>query len=230
MPCEPYQDALMSAAAGAPATRALRSHLTSCEVCRTALAEEQALHAAIDAGLRIITNPAVPPSLIPSVRVRLQESAPRPRWTFAQLVPAAVVLLVVLFVAREIHWLVWGTPDTRRSASVSLPAQPGQFEPPGHGAAAVSPQIARSGAEHASRGAALPSVLRGENRPETVSEILVPRDQEALLADYAEQWRSHRRVVLTAEQVSDAPLKPLEVAPIQIALLDVKPLVDADSR
>ncbi|HXL22760.1 MAG TPA: hypothetical protein VOA78_09850 [Candidatus Dormibacteraeota bacterium] len=229
MPCEPYQDALVSAAAGAQVTRALRSHLLACDACRTALAEEQALHASIDAGLRIITNPAVPPSLIPSVRVRLQESALRPRWTVAQLVPAAVVLLVVLFVAREVHWLVWGTSDTRRSASVSLPAQPGQFEPPGRGAVAVSPQIARSGAEHASRGAT-PLVSRGENRPETVSEILVPRDQEALLADYAERWRSHRRVVLTAEQLSDAPLKPLEVAPIQIALLDVRPLVDADSR
>ena len=62
-------------------------------------------------------------------------------------------------------------------------------------------------------------------------EVLVPRDQDILLAEYAEQWRLHKRGPLLLAQNSDATiLAPLQVAPIQIAELDVKLLADEKSQ
>ena len=230
MSCDTYKDALNSVAAGAPATSALRSHLVSCAACRAALAAEQALLGSIDAGLRLVANAEIPPSLVPSARVRLQESTPQARWIVPSLVPAAAVLLVALFVAHEFRWFILKPSDRNSAASVSPPTQPEHSQSPSFTARRTPPQTTRLAAAVLSRGSSSPLASRSESQAETVPEILVPRDQQALLADYAEQWRNHRRVVLTAEQSSDAPLKPLEVAPIQIALLDVKPLADEVSR
>lgn len=230
MPCEPYQDALTAAAAGAPATRALRSHLTSCEVCRTALAEEQALLASIDAGLHTVANTEVPPSLVPSVRVRLQESAPaRARWVVPFLVPAAAVLLVALFVAHELRWFT-RKPSENNSTASATPPQPSAHSQLPSVTAQPPQQSARAGAVGASRGPSSAQFSPRAAHPETFPEVLVPRDQEALLADYAQQWRSHGTIVLAAAPLSDAPVRPMEVAPIQIELLDVKPLADEVSR
>jgi hypothetical protein len=230
MPCENYKDALNSAAAGAPATRALRSHLVSCDACRTALTEEQALLASIDAGLHTVANTEVPPSLVPSVRVRLQESAPpRTPWVVPFLVPAAAALLVALFVAHGLRWFTRKPSENNSTASATPPKQPTHSQSPSV-VAQPPQQSARAGTVGASRGPSSAPLSPRAAHAETFPEVLVPRDQEALLVDYAQQWRSHRAIVLAAAQLSDAPLKPMEVAPIQIDLLDVKPLADQVSR
>jgi len=61
-------------------------------------------------------------------------------------------------------------------------------------------------------------------------EVLVPRDQEVLLARYAQQWSSHKRAPLVAQGADEVSVKPLEVAPIQIAQLDVKLLTEDGSK
>jgi hypothetical protein len=66
-------------------------------------------------------------------------------------------------------------------------------------------------------------------RGKTIPEVLVPRDQEVLLAEYAEQWRLKKRAPLLAQDADAAILAPLEVAPIQIAELDVKLLAEETS-
>jgi hypothetical protein len=60
----------------------------------------------------------------------------------------------------------------------------------------------------------------------TMPEVLVPRDQEVLLAEYAEQWRFHKRTPLLAQDSDATILAPLQVAQIQIAELDVKLLAE----
>jgi len=64
----------------------------------------------------------------------------------------------------------------------------------------------------------------------TVPEVLVPRDQEVLLAEYAEQWRLHKRAPLVAHGFDATVLAPLQVAQIQIDELDVKLLADDKSQ
>jgi hypothetical protein len=60
--------------------------------------------------------------------------------------------------------------------------------------------------------------------------VLVTGDQEVLLARYAEQWRRDKHSSHLAQNSDEANLTPLEVAPIQIAELDVKLLVDEKSQ
>jgi hypothetical protein len=60
--------------------------------------------------------------------------------------------------------------------------------------------------------------------------VLVPGDQEVLLARYAEQWRLDKHSSYLAQNSGETILAPLEVAPIQIAKLDVKLLADEKSR
>jgi hypothetical protein len=61
-------------------------------------------------------------------------------------------------------------------------------------------------------------------------EVLVPHDQEILLAEYAEQWHLRKRAPLVAQDSDATILAPLQVAQIQIAELDVKLLADEHAQ
>jgi hypothetical protein len=61
-------------------------------------------------------------------------------------------------------------------------------------------------------------------------EVLVPRDQDALLVSYAEQWRRHKRAPLVAAEAADSALELLQVPPIQIDQLGVKLLAAENSQ
>jgi hypothetical protein len=65
---------------------------------------------------------------------------------------------------------------------------------------------------------------------ESTPEILVPRDQELLVAGYVQQWNSHKHSPLVARDVDESSVAPLEVAPIQITELDVKLLAESNSQ
>lgn len=228
MPCESYQSALSEAAAGAPATSALRSHLIVCAACRSALAAEETLFASIDTGLHSVANAEVPSSLIPSVRARLDEPAPRKRWLVPVLVPAAAALVVAAFAVHSLR---------------QPPANPSKFTP-SRATASVAPSASIPSQEHSS--ATSPDggqrVSLASRTPHRVApsqtkadahdgpEVLVPRDQQVLLASYAEQWRTHRYALVTAHAIPQPPLEPLEISPIQIDVLDVKLMTDSGSR
>jgi hypothetical protein len=64
----------------------------------------------------------------------------------------------------------------------------------------------------------------------TKPEVLVPRDQEVLLSEYAEQWSLDKRPLLLAQDFEATILSPLQIAPIQIAELDVKLLAEEKSQ
>jgi anti-sigma factor RsiW len=105
MPCEHHKDALIEAAAsGLEPQGELRAHLAACDSCRAAFAEERALFVSIDSGLHASVNADIPPSLLPSVRARLdQQGAPGGSWitNWYVLVSAAVVILA-FFAARAV--------------------------------------------------------------------------------------------------------------------------------
>lgn len=230
MPCESYQDALTSAAAGAPPTPALRAHLIACADCRAALAEEEKLLASIDAGLRSVANAELPPSLIPGLRVRLGEPAPQRRWFASALIPAAAALVLAAFVAHGL-WRSTRKPlDSTATASVASPPSPMQPLAPDRPASPLPSPATTPGVSAASRRAARSPLTRNAIAPQPPPEVIVPRDQELLLARYAELRRTHRYVPLTTRLIPTSPLEPLETAPIQIDVHDVKLLTDTDSR
>jgi hypothetical protein len=227
MPCQHYKEALIEAAAGNVQPQGdLRAHLDACASCRAAFEQEQSLFASIDAGLHVAANAEVPASLLPRVRARLDEAAaPRRGWV-TNLFPlaSAAVMVVAFFTARA----VWRTNVVEKPAemagktSVPSPQNYGHVAPPPVEKNSDSPRqlaIAKNPTEHG-------TLLKGKTMP----EVLVPKDQEVLLAEYAEQWSLRAHAPLLAQDADATILAPLQVAPIQIAELDVKLLADEKSQ
>ncbi len=235
MPCKHYKDALIEAAAsGAEPPGELRAHLAGCVDCRAALEQEQALFASIDAGLHVAANAEAPASLLPRVRARArarldEESLPRRIWVTNWLVLASASVMVVAFFGARAVW---------RPNAVNQPVVTAVTAPVEHGV--TPPQNQGSVAEPIVEKEVVPkhrlviannhpvreTLVKGKSKP----EVLVPRGQEILLAEYAEHWSLHRRPLLLAQEFDSTILPPLQVAPIQIAELDVKLLAEEKLR
>ncbi len=227
MPCQHYKDALIEAAAsGAQPQGYLHAHLNVCLDCRAAFEQEQSLFSSIDAGLHLTANPEVPPSLLPRVRARLDEAAATRRgWMPQWFALASAALMVVAFLAARAVWrtnVVQKPIETARKTSVPPPEN--------HSPVVVRPveknPVSQRQFAIDKNPLAPETLISGKTMP----EVLVPRDQEILLAEYAAQWRLHARAPLLAQDSDATILSPLQVAPIQIAELDVKLLADQKSQ
>ena len=231
MPCEHNQDALSEAAASeAPLSNELRARLAECGPCREAFAREQALLAAIDSGLYTVANADVPPSLLPRVRAAI-ETVPitSSRWGLgwfslagASLVAATLLLIVFVRPNRVTPAAIDSaanhtvTPETAPPVLSPLtPAVPHRIDatprPPIRAARAFASSVQDSGAP-------------------PLPEVLLPHDDEIVLAGYIQQWSSRKRAPLVASRADDAAVALLDVVPIQIAGLDVKPLAEGNSQ
>jgi hypothetical protein len=232
MPCEHFQNALTEAAAtGAEPQGELRVHLKDCAACQAAFEQEKSLFAAVDSGMRVVANAEVPASLSPRVRAALDEMAvPKPAWSPRWFVLAGASAMLAFFFATQALWRTRFETNPTESAG-----NPVQTVPPTQAAPretqgtmiAVNP---RSVAHRTH--AALAKVSPGSKRPnrEARVEILVPRDQEVLLARYGEEWRGRKPLPAVVATSNESTLAPLEVAPIQIAELDIKPLAETQSQ
>jgi hypothetical protein len=220
-----------AAASGSRPQDDLRAHLDACVACRAGFELEQSLFASIDAGLHVTANADVPASLLPRVRARLdEESAPRRVWATNWLVLASAAVMVVAFLTARVVWrpnVVQRPVETARKTS----APPKATLSPRNQIPVVAPPMEKN-----SDSPQQITIARNPKAPETfvkrktTPEVLVPRDQEVLLAEYAEKWRLHKRAPLLAQDADATILVPLQVAPIQIAELDVKLLADEKSQ
>jgi hypothetical protein len=232
MPCEHDKDALIEAAAsGAALQDDVRVHLDACLDCRAALEQEQALFASIDVGLRVTANAEMPASLLPRVRTRLdEESAPRHIWGRNWLVlTSAAVMVVAFFAARA----VWHTNDMQKPVELAgKSSAPPQVTPsPRDQAPVATLRMEKNSSRHHQLTIARNHPAReAPDSAKTMPEVLVPSGQEVLLAEYAEQWRLHKRAPLLAQDSDATVLAPLQVAQIQIDELDVKLLADDKSQ
>lgn len=234
MPCEPYKRALSEAASGGAASAALRSHLMVCTDCRTALAAEEALFAAIDAGLRAAANSEAPPTLLPGLRARLVDGRPhQTRWPLTILIPAAAALVLAVVLVHgmrrsNVQPIRAAHSDTAASA-IAPPVEPAHpssrpAEP------RVSPASSQSVATKTTRRSGSPSAADQTNVAQTFPEILVPPEQVALVVRYAEEWRTRKYVRLSAALFPRATMQPMELTPIQIDAVDVKSLAELGSQ
>jgi hypothetical protein len=241
MPCKHYKDALIEAAAtgldpvNALASNAkmaaLRAHLESCASCRASFAQEQALLISIDAGLHATANTEVPASLLPLVRARLDEAANwNLNWTANWFALASAALVVVaLFAARA----VWHMNVEQNPASTSVQTDSsGPFIPPSQSAVSPSVPLPKNESASPSRSAtaAISASLERPAVRNAMPEVLVPRDQEDLLVSYAQQWNLRKRAPLVAADSDATNMSPLQIAPIQIAQLDVKLMTEEQAQ
>jgi hypothetical protein len=231
MPCEHFKDALIEAAAGGLLPQGgLRAHLAACASCREAFSQEQSLFAAIDSGLHAAANTEVPPSLLPRVRAGLEAMPVAPsRWTPGWFgLAGAALVAATLLVAVIVRQNRVGTPpvhsvENRPTVPAVLPPTPSPLP------LALSPR--RDAIPRPSlRAASAPVRPEHAAATQSVPEVLVPRDQEVLLASYAQEWSSRKRAPLIANEAKPADVALLDVPPIQITELDVKPLAEGDSQ
>jgi hypothetical protein len=232
MSCQHYKNALIeAAAAGGEPQSELRAHLNACASCRAAFAQEQSLFAAIDSGLHATANAEVPPSLLPRVRGALDEAAaPSRSWAQSGLVLASAAGMVALFFVVHALWRtgsVQNPPQT--AANAALPGTVGplpQLQNPGS-----QPPVSRNPVPEIRRTISKSSSPQGRLASrDTIPEVLVPRDQEILLVQYAEQWSARKRAPLLAVNAGAPDIEALQVAPIQIDQLDVKLLAEDESQ
>jgi hypothetical protein len=233
MICDHSKHALLElAAAGVEPDPQLLAHLQACSSCRSAFENERSLFTSIDSCLRSSVNAEVPSSFIPTIRAQLQrESLPAQRsstltdrllWVSA--LATAVIILVIFahpdrrttpkpkddqFVTQRVQ-----SPLARQSTAPN-PSQPAVPQ--------ISPAIANSPA----RKAPISPDKKSLPTERLNSEVIVPPDDEILLARYAEQWSRHHHSSSTLlAEINPHQLDPLQVPLIQIAELDVKPLAD----
>ena len=174
MACAKYKDWLSDAALGAlDAAREveLRAHIAGCAACRAALETEQALFAALDAGLESSVAAEPSPEFIARVRMRVAEQAvQRPSWMAGWLpltasVVAVLILLVVWFIPRGAQ-----QPSETQSPIAQKPIAPQAIQVPAGAVRRIETATSGHVAIVATPGGRLP-------RPAEEPEILVPAGQ-----------------------------------------------------
>ena len=238
MLCEHHKDALIEAAASgvgladAPASdtrmAALRAHLESCPSCRAAFDEEQSLFAAINSGLHAAANAEIPPSLIPGVRARLDETvAPRLRWVPSLVFASAgVTLALVVFLLARPHHTAPEEAPKQGLVVVPAPTAPATKT----NVERISPESTEIATVRVEPSLASRNSTNLHSAASSNPEVLVPSDEREGLA----------RLVAAMNQRSDiaaALLVPAEkrdallsLEPVQIKDLEIKPLESTETE
>ena len=220
MPCKHYKDALIDAAAsGATPQGELRAHLAECASSRAAFAEEQSLFATIDSSLHAAANTEVPPSLLPRVRARLEESAvPRFRWLQPLVfVSASAALAVAVFLLVRPHRVL--PEDVAKQSAVAVPAPtvPSTETNPEK----ISSKDTQVPAVHVTHFRAARNSTNRGSAASSNPEVLVPPDEREGLSQFVDGLRQGRVLVADAKlQPEDLTIAPSEIAPIEVKALE----------
>jgi len=234
MICKQYKQALLELAAAGPETKPdpkLQTHLQACSSCRSAFENERGLFASIDSCLRSSANSEIPSSFIPTLRAQLQRESPAAQGARITnplfWLPAIAAAAIILFIFASQDRRVKSQPTAEQFATkrTESPVATATTEP-SPSQATAAPITAAVGKRPASK-----AIIRPDKKPgrgsSSAPEILVPPDQEILLARYADQFRRHHQLsaTLLTEAAPDQTAE-LQVPLIQIAKLEVKPLAD----
>jgi len=234
MTCHHYKQDLLELAAAGAETKPdpkLRAHLQICSSCRSAFENERSLFASIDSCLRSSANSEIPASFISNVRARIQQESPAAQGARITnplfWLPAIAAAAIILFIFASQDRRVKSQPTAEQFATERIES------PVATAATAASPSQATAAPITAAVGKRLASkaVIVPDKKPMQADssdpEILVPPDQEILLARYADQFsRHHQSSVTFLTEVAPDQTDQLQVPLIQIAELEVKPLAD----
>lgn len=220
--CDAYNKSLTEAvAAGRELTPALQQHLSVCESCSNAFAEEQSLFAAIDVSLRATANAEVPATLIPRVHVALNsESAAQShshKWIFASAAFAAMIVaaIVISFAHRDLpspRENVANQTSTLPSIRLPQSQKPNPFPdstPRQTGKAKVTRSVS----------------VQIETFP--APEVLVPDEERAAFARFLERGQSEQTLATASAAIPLVPEAPkilLPLQPVEIASLKISSL------
>ncbi|HLZ49423.1 MAG TPA: hypothetical protein VKP61_01610 [Candidatus Acidoferrum sp.] len=222
MPCENHREALREAvAAGAEPSSQLRLHLDVCPSCRAAFDEESQLLAAIDCGLRMTANAEVPASLLPRVRAKLNERpVPQRSWipVGAALAAVAALVVAIVFVRSFGRSVAETNPQMTAATRKESPAVIQPFTQ----TAAPSETVSLPAKNSPRRPIKTVAIVKIEQ----VAVLIPPGQKQAIDALLVSVQQGKVEVdVLFAEKPTGA-LEELQVSPLKISPIEVKPLAD----
>jgi len=216
MNCKKCQENILdSLAAGENALSADSTrHLVSCAPCAVFLRQQRELFRAMQFALAASVNQTVPPSLVPGLRVRLDENPASPRFFLSGWKRVALPALLVL--VTSLGLLLRG----------SLRHDPAAIQPP-LAAIPAAPVIAQSALDVAPSPSAVPERSAGRaarphedsKQPVEPEVIVLPEEREAF-DRFITQAPENAEVILALTR----PLSDGNDAAVQIALLAIKPL------
>jgi hypothetical protein len=220
MNCRQCQQKLLhSLAAGDIPSAEVVAHESSCLACRKFHAAENNLFRSIDSGLRSLANQPVPRSFLPSLRVRLDEKfmanqAPFYRWGFTAVATAVILAIsVALFLRRPTT-----TPPVSLLQSTLLASRSTENQ-----AFASQPhQELRKNAPFAAEFRHTARAAASIKQPEV---IVLAEEREAFAKFVAEVPDEPSVALAFAHPAPAATSDVVEIALLQIDLLEVKPLV-----
>jgi hypothetical protein len=219
MSCEQYHIEITAALArGGELPRSLRGHLESCARCREALEQERALFGAMDIELRERVNADLPAGFTARVRARIAEQpVSRRAWVplWAALTGSAA-LAVTLFIAPG----VWREAPDHASRVTAKQEQ----KPPRIGEVPAS----IPGSHQAAAPPLRRPVVRGgpQVRRKLQPEVLVAEGEEQVLQNYVRMIRRHNEMT---EALREPIRGPLQIAPLEVSQLEIKPLDAAEA-
>jgi hypothetical protein len=225
MNCKRSQEEIAGALASGESGfgRKLGQHLQDCAACRKFLADQAAFFQSLDSHLRVIANEPVPPSLLPGVRVRLQQEVlPRQGTRTWQL--AAIGALVVLSAAVSMPLRRSVTPahTTGSAAAVAYDENSAKHSRPALGGVPLpAPQPIPS---QVTRKASVASIS-------SATEVLVLREEQEAYVHFVNELSKDRdaaRPLAFAAPASDGV--PVEIALLVIESVEVKPLEGTGSE
>jgi predicted anti-sigma-YlaC factor YlaD len=197
-------------------------HLQSCARCSEYFYSQRELFRSIDAGLRSLVNKPVPASLLPGVRMRLDEQPSLARnATFRwQLAAVSAAVLLAVGVSYSFHQ---ATPPVRPSADTVVSKQALSTAPSSIKAAAPLPQLSRA---KTTKQHIPPTPVPAHTAPEVIVSAEERQAFARFLADSPEPADMAALARAAQERSEDA----VEIALLQIKTLEVKPLDETASE
>lgn len=229
MLCDKYKEALIEAAANAAALPdSVREHVDACARCTETLAAEQKLFAMMEETLRSRANLPVPANFDHRVRAALPVHVSLQRRSYLPLLALGSVVAALMMAITLMQSVKPGNKEPQTSAVQSGPSVP-EHSTMATSAASRSNFPAKRFPHTGTF--AISQYRKNPAAGNEQLEVLVPGGQQDLLVKYMEGVSARRtRAMLTASSTREPEVKPLEVPPVEISQLVVKPLPDLSSN
>jgi len=212
------QEMAYSLAAGSAALPPqISAHRDVCEECRSFFEAQQKLFTRLDSALHNLVNQPVPPSLVPGIRLRLDEPSSgyflwAPRWILPAVATAAVIILGLA--------LVRNFSSSRRALpEVAATASRGQVESVG------KQPVRRAPTGFALKPAPRRSVTRVAGVADPAAEVIVLAEERDAFARYVASHAARKSLPVAAGPAAPPQQgKLVEIALLQIDDIAVKSL------
>jgi hypothetical protein len=214
---EQIKEKLASADSGLPPK--VRAHRDGCRDCQAFYEKERNLHSALQRGLGNIMNPVIPASLVPRVRVRLEEPSVRQSAWILRLVFATAALAILLVFSGYLNRKPEDQPQATHLEVVSgsnsgstLPALPAR-----NTLVASKPRTEKH-ANPRSSSHALP-------------EVIISVEERQAFARFVARFPEDRHVAVALVRPASVEAdSPIEIALLDLGSVEVKPLESETSE